>query len=65
MTDAELSYFRRIAEAMNDHPTDWQWIGPYISQRLFGITEARARDYARRFGGRAQQMEPRSARPRR
>jgi hypothetical protein len=56
MTEAELNHFRRIAEAMHDNPTDWQWIGPHASQRLFGITEKRARDYARRFGGNARQM---------
>jgi hypothetical protein len=56
MTDAELNHFRAIAAAMQSCPTDWQWIGAYSSQRLFGITEQRARDYARRFGGEAKQM---------
>lgn len=57
MTEAELAYFRRIAEAMTDAPANWQWTGPHISQRMFGITEKRAKDYAARHGGRAQQME--------
>jgi hypothetical protein len=56
MTEAEFSYFRRIAAAMQTQPTDWQWIGKHLSQRLFGITEKRARDYARRFGGEAKRM---------
>jgi hypothetical protein len=58
MTDAELNHFRAIAAAMQTNPTDWQWIGKHLSQRLFGITEQRARDYARRFGGEAKQMTP-------
>jgi hypothetical protein len=56
MTDAELNHFRAIAAAMQDSPADWQWIGKHLSQRLFDITEQRARDYARRFGGEAKRM---------
>ena len=37
-------------------PRDWQWIGKYMSQRMFGITERRAREYARLYGGTAEQM---------
>lgn len=56
MNNAALSQFRAIAEAMNTEPTDWQWIGEHMSQRMFGITEARARSYAERHGGTARQM---------
>jgi hypothetical protein len=56
MTDAELNYFRAIAASMVSDPTDWQWIGQHLSQRMFGITEKRARDYAKRFGGTAKKM---------
>lgn len=58
MTDATLIYFRQIAEALaGPEPQDWQWIGPHMSQRMFGITEKRARDYAKRHGGVARKME--------
>jgi hypothetical protein len=58
MTEAQLSAFRAIAESMNSEPTDWQWIGAHMSQRMFGITEARAKAYASRHGGTARQMKP-------
>ena len=44
-----------IAEQMIG-PTGWQWIGKHMSQRMFDITEARAKDYADRFGGEAKPM---------
>jgi hypothetical protein len=53
----ELSTFRAIADAMQTEPTDWQWIGPHMSQRMFGITEQRAKAYAERHGGVAAQMQ--------
>jgi hypothetical protein len=53
----ELDYLRSLAAAMESAPTDWQWIGPHMSQRMFGITEQRARDYAKRHGGVAMKME--------
>lgn len=56
MNEAVLSHFRAIAEAMNSEPTNWQWIGPFMSQRMFGITEARAKAYAARHGGTANEM---------
>jgi hypothetical protein len=57
MTNATLNYFRAIAETMNaGEPADWQWIGLYMSQRMFGITERRARAYAERHGGVASRM---------
>lgn len=56
MTEATLAEFRRMAEAMNRGPTTWQWIGPHMSQRMFGITEARAKQYAERFGGIAKKI---------
>jgi len=57
MQDAVLYHFRAIAEAMNVEPTDWQWVGPHMSQRMFGITEQRARAYAQRHGGEARKMD--------
>ncbi len=56
MTDAQLQGFRQIAASMQTEPTDWQWIGKWMSQRMFGITEKRAKDYAARFGGEAKRM---------
>ncbi len=56
MTNAQLLSFRAIAEAMNTEATDWQWIGKHMSQRMFGITEARAKAYAERHGGEATKM---------
>lgn len=57
MTDAALIEFRRLADAMAAAPCDWQWIGPHMSQRMFGITEARAKAYAARHGGVASPLE--------
>lgn len=51
MNDATLSYFRQIADRMNPEPKRWEWIGKYESQRMFGITEQRAKEYAARHGG--------------
>lgn len=57
MTDATLQGFRQIADALaGPEPRDWQWIGPHLSQRMFGITEARAKGYAQRHGGEARSM---------
>lgn len=58
MTDATLTSFRALADAMaGPTPRDWQWIGPHLSQRMFGITAQRAQDYAERFGGHALPMD--------
>ena len=56
MNDQVLYSFREIAEKMNTAPADWQWIGVHMSQRMFGITEARAKDYASRHGGKAERV---------
>lgn len=56
MTTAQLLAFRAIADAMQTATTDWQWIGPHMSQRMFGITEQRATAYAARHGGEARKM---------
>lgn len=57
MNDATLYEFRRLASVLaGTEPQDWQWIGPHMSQRMFGITEARARAYAERHGGTASKM---------
>lgn len=55
MNDATLAGFRQIAETMLGK-TDWQWIGPHMSQRMFGITQERAEAYAKRHGGEAKPM---------
>lgn len=57
MNEATIQAFRNIAEAMQTAPTNWQWIGPHMSQRMFGITEARAKAYASRHGGEANEMQ--------
>ena len=51
ITDATLTAFRNLADAMLGPDRDWEWIGPHPSQRMFGITRDRAEDYARRHGG--------------
>lgn len=57
MNDATLDYFRSLADAMaGDTLRDWQYVGPYISQRYYGITEQKAKDLQARFGGDARQM---------
>jgi len=56
MNDATLEGFRRIHDAMQIEATDWQWIGPHMSQRMFGITESRAKAYAQKHGGEAKKM---------
>jgi hypothetical protein len=57
MTTATLQMFRSIADEMIG-TADWQWIGPHMSQRMFGITKERAEAYAARHGGTATRMEP-------
>jgi hypothetical protein len=57
MNNATLNEFRRLADALaGSEPQDWQWIGQHMSQRMFGITEKRAREYATRHGGTATKM---------
>jgi hypothetical protein len=57
MNEVTLDGFRQIAASMQSAPTNWQWIGPHMSQRMFGITEQRAKDYATRHGGEAKEMK--------
>jgi len=58
MNTAALAEFRRLADALaGPEPQDWEWIGQHMSQRMFGITEQRAKAYAARHGGQARQME--------
>jgi len=57
MNNASLEVFRKIAAAMNPEPQTWEWIGKHMSQRMFGISEQRAKDYERRFGGTAREMQ--------
>jgi hypothetical protein len=64
--DAQLSYFRSLADAMHGgEPQDWEWIGPHMSQRMFGISEKRAKEYAKAHGGTARKMTANPARARR
>jgi hypothetical protein len=56
MNNAQIEAFRQIAAAMQGEAADWQWIGPYMSQRMFGITRKRAEAYAARHGGEARRM---------
>jgi hypothetical protein len=56
--DAVLNHFRHLAEAMEPEAADWQWIGPHPgSQRMFEITERRAKEFAARHGGTARRMD--------
>jgi len=57
MNHATLEHFRFIAATMQTEPQDWQWIGQHMSQRMFGITKARAEAYAERHGGTAKKIE--------
>ena len=56
MTNAQLDAFRKIAKTMLGPNQDWEWIGPHMSQRMFGITRERAETYAARHGGTARKM---------
>lgn len=56
MTNSQLQGFRDIAAAMGCDGQSWQWIGPHMSQRHIGISEARAKAYQARHGGEARQV---------
>ena len=56
MNNATLEGFRQIYAAMNPERQDWQWVGPHMSQRMFGISQARAEQYAAKHGGTASKM---------
>lgn len=56
MNDATIYGFRAIAAVMIGE-ANWQWIGPHMSQRMFGITQKRAEEYAAKHGGEAKPME--------
>jgi hypothetical protein len=53
--DPTLGLFREIADQMIGR-ADWEWVGPHLSQRMFGITRERAEGYAKAHGGTARQM---------
>lgn len=62
MNEAVLGHFRELAAAMaGPEPQNWQWIGQHMSQRMFGITEKRAKEFAARHGGVAAMMPPQPA----
>ncbi len=55
---ARLEHLRAHADAMRGgDPADWQWVGRWDSQRMFGITEKRAKEMAARHGGEARRMD--------
>ena len=59
MKDAALNNLRQMAQIVcNPHkmPEDWECQGKWMSQRMFGITEQRAKDMASRYGGVARKM---------
>lgn len=57
MNTAQLEAFRALHQTMQTEPATWQWVGPHMSQRMFGITETRAKAYAKRHGGVAQKIQ--------
>jgi hypothetical protein len=58
MNDATINAFRQIATQMQGEVAqNWQWIGKHMSQRMFGISEERAKAYAARHGGEARKMD--------
>ena len=57
MNDSTLQGFRDIAVAMGIRDERWQWTGRHMSQRMFGISEARAKEYATIYGGTARRMD--------
>jgi hypothetical protein len=57
MNEATLHAFRQIHEVMFPEAHNWQWIGPHMSQRHFGITEEKAKRFAERHGGEAKKMD--------
>ena len=58
MEHNELESFREIADQMaGPEPRDWEWVGCNMSQRMFGITEKRAKEYAERHGGTAMRQD--------
>ena len=61
MNEETLEQFRQIAEEMRiargESEPNWEWIGPHMSQRMFGIPRERAEEYAARYGGAARQMQ--------
>ena len=57
MTNTQLTAFRNLAAIMaGTAQQKWEWIGQHMSQRMFGITESRAKDYAAKHGGSARKM---------
>lgn len=57
MNNATLYAFRELAAAMQTEPQDWEWVGPHMSQRMFGISQSRAEGYAKSHGGVAKKMD--------
>jgi hypothetical protein len=56
--DHFLKPFQDAAKLMRgDAPATWQWEGDWDSQKMYGITEKRAKENAKNFGGVAKPME--------
>lgn len=57
MNQAQVQALRNLADGLHlGQQLDWEWIGRSGSQRMFWITEERARDYAAVYGGIARPM---------
>jgi hypothetical protein len=62
MNDLVLNHFRKLAGEMSGpEPQNWQWVGKHMSQRMFGVSQKRAKEYAARHGGVAAMMPPQPA----
>jgi len=61
MNTATLQAFRDITAIMQgSEPQTWQWTGTHMSQRMVNISERRATEYARLYGGIAVRMNSQS-----
>lgn len=54
MNRAILAALREIAETVSDPQANWLWRRADGHLGMFGISEARAKEYAATYGGRAE-----------
>jgi hypothetical protein len=52
MTNATLKALREIGT----NNGSWEWISKNATNRMVNLTEARAKDYAKTYGGTAKEM---------